>query len=83
MVGGLFGKKNPNDTAWMFMSNQITAGTVYMIPKDFMAAELIVSENARIIDYPMQPGENYYFEISEWVTAEYHEPDAFVEIATG
>jgi len=82
-VAGLFGKKDENDKSWMFMTNHITAGKVYLIPKDFLAGEFVVAENPHIIEYPMMPGQNYYFEICAWVVPEIHQNDAFVEIATG
>jgi len=82
-VSGLFGKKEENDKSWMFMTNHITAGNVYVIPKDFLAGEFVVAENAHIIEYPMMPGQNYYFELIAWVVPEMHQNDAFVQIATG
>ena len=82
-VAGLFGKKDENDKSWMWMTNHIDAGKVYLAPKDFMAAEFVVAENPHIIEYPMQPGQNYYFEVVAWVVPEFHQYDAFVEIATG
>jgi len=89
-VAGLFGKKDENDKSWMWMTNHITATTskaggrgVYVIPKDFMAGEFVIAENAHIIEYPMQPGQNYYFEVVSWVVPEMHQDNAFVEIATG
>jgi uncharacterized linocin/CFP29 family protein len=82
-VAGLFGKKDENDKSWMWMTNHIPAGKVYLAPKDFMAAEFIVAENPHIIEYPMQPGQNYYFEVVSWVVPEFHQNNAFVEIATG
>lgn len=82
-VAGLFGKTNENDKSWMWMTNHITAGKVYVVPKDFMAGEFVVAENPHIVEYPMMPGQNYYFEVVEWVVPEMHQNDAFVEIATG
>ncbi|MBE9570779.1 MAG: hypothetical protein IMF11_09130, partial [Proteobacteria bacterium] len=89
-VAGLFGKKDENDKSWMWMSNHISATTslaggrgVYVIPKDFLAGEFVVAENPHIVEYPMMPGQNYYFEVVGWVTPEMHQDDAFVEIATG
>lgn len=76
-----FGKKNENDKSWIWKTNQIDSGKVYIIPKDFMAAEYVISENPRIVPYPMGPGENYRFEINSWSTPEFHENDAFVEIS--
>ena len=82
-VAGLFGKKEENDKSWMWMTNHIDAGKVYLAPKDFMAAEFVVAENPHIIEYPMQPGQNYYFEVVAWTVPEFHQYDSFVEIATG
>lgn len=76
-----FGKKNENDKSWMWITNQIPRGKVYMVPKDFMAGEFVISENPRMVPYPIGPGENYRFEINSWSLAEFHEPDAYVEIA--
>ena len=78
----LFGKTE-NDTSWMWKTNQLTAGKVYAIAKDFTGGELVVSENPSITPLyngGLGPGQNYYFEISEWVVPEFHNNDAFVEI---
>lgn len=75
-----FGRKNGNDTSWMWTTNQISSGKVYVIPKNFMAGEFVISENPRIVPYPIGPGENYRFEINSWSLSEYHEPDAYIEI---
>jgi len=83
-VAGLFGKTNENDKSWMFMTKRVTAGKVYVVPKDFMAGEFVIGENAKIVDdYPMQPGQNFWIEVVAWVVPEMHQNDAFVEIATG
>lgn len=76
-----FGMKNENDKSWMWTTNQISSGKVYIVPKDFMAGEFVISENPRIVPYPIGPGENYRFEINSWSLAEFHEDDAYVEIA--
>ena len=76
-----FGMKNENDKSWMWTTNQIDSGKVYILPKDFMAGEFVISENPRIVPYPIGPGENYRFEINSWSLAEFHEDDAYVEIA--
>lgn len=78
----LFGKTE-KDISWMWKTNALTAGKVYAIAKDFMGGELVVSENPSITTLyngGMGPGQNYYFEVSEWVVAEFHNNDAFVEI---
>jgi uncharacterized linocin/CFP29 family protein len=82
-VAGLFGMTNENDKSWIYMTSHITAGHVYVIPKDFLAGELVVAENPHIVEYPMMPGQNYRFEVIAWVVPEMHQNDAFVEIATG
>ena len=87
-VAGLFGRTDEKDKSWMWMTNHIsatsaTSGTehaVYVVPKDFLAGEFVVAENPHIIEYPMMPGQNYYFEVVGWVTPEMHQDDAFVEI---
>ena len=76
-----FGVKNENDKSWMWTTNQIDSGKVYILPKDFMAGEFVVSENPRIVPYPIGPGENYRFEINSWSLAEFHKNDAYVEVA--
>ena len=81
-VSGLFGKRDEKDKSWMMMTNHLATGKVYVVPKDFMAGEFVVAENAHIIDdYPMQPGQNFWIELVSWVVPEIHENDAFVEIA--
>ena len=82
-VAGLFGMTNENDKSWIYMTSHITAGHVYVIPKDFLAGEFVVAENPHIVEYPMMPGQNYRFEVIAWVVPEMHQNDAFVEIATG
>jgi len=81
-VATLFGKKDPKDSSWMFISERVPTGKAYLLPKDFMAAEFIVSENPRPITYPMGPGQNFWVEIACWVTVEIHDNNAFVEIDT-
>ena len=76
-----FGMKNENDKSWMWTTNQIDSGKVYILPKDFMAGEFVISENPRIVPYPIGPGENYRFEINSWSLAEFHEDDSYVEIS--
>lgn len=82
-IAPLFNKKE-GDRSWIWNSNYITAGKVYLVAKDFMGAELVVSENATIdalYNGGLSPGKNYEFEIGEWVVPEFHNNDAFVEIA--
>jgi hypothetical protein len=81
-IAPLFNMQEGN-RSWLWNTNHLAAGTVYLIPKDFMAGELVVSENPTIealYNGGLGPGKNYYFEISEWVVPEFHNNDAFVEI---
>lgn len=82
-IAPLFDLKE-NDRSWMWKSGFFTPGKVYLTPgKDFMAGELVVSENPKIdvlYNGGLSPGKNYEFEISEWVVPEFHNNDAFVEI---
>jgi len=82
-ISGLFGKK-PGDTSWIWKTSHLTAGYVYLVPKDFMAGEFVVSENPKIdplYNGGLGPGKNYYFELGGWCVPEFHNNDAFVEIA--
>lgn len=82
-IAPLFDMKE-GDRSWIWNSNHFAANKVYLTPgDDFMAGELVVSENATIdvlYNGGMGPGKNYYFEVSEWVVPEFHNNDAFVEI---
>jgi uncharacterized linocin/CFP29 family protein len=81
-IAPLFDKPEGN-RSWLWNTNQLAAGTVYMAPKDFMAGELVVSENPTIeqlYNGGLGPGKNYFFEISEWVVPEFHNNDAFVKL---
>lgn len=82
-VSPLFSKKE-GDRSWMWNSNWFTAGKVYLTPgADFMSGELVVSENATIealYNGGLGPGRNYYFEISEWISPEFHNTQSMVEI---
>ena len=49
---------------------------------DSDAAELVVSENAKIRNLPQQRGGNYPIEVYSWLTVEKHRPLAFVELDT-
>jgi len=81
-IAGLFGRKE-SDMSWIWKTNAITAGKVYLVPKDFMAGEFVVSENPSIdplYNGGLGPGKNYAFEIGGWVIPEFHQNSAFVEI---
>ena len=83
-VAGLFGK-NENDTSWMWKTSHLATGFVYLVPKDFMAGEFVVSENPSIDPLyagGLGPGKNHAFELGGWVIPEFHNNNAFVEIAT-
>jgi hypothetical protein len=81
-IAGLF-NKNEDDTSWMWRTGQLARGKVYLVSKDFMAAEFVVSENPRIDPLyggGLSPGKNYAFELGGWCVPEFHNNDAFVEI---
>lgn len=81
-IAGLFGRKE-SDMSWIWKTNHITAGKVYLVPKDFMAGEFVVSENPAIDPLyggGLGPGKNYAFELGGWAIPEFHNNDAFVEI---
>jgi hypothetical protein len=81
-VAGLFGKKE-SDISWMWRTNAVTAGKVYLVPKDFMAGEFVVSENPSIdplYNGGLGPGKNFAFEMGGWCVPELHDANAFVEI---
>jgi len=80
-IRGLFRAREFDD--FVFQSNRVTAGNVYMFAKGPEVAEIVIAENAKTIIYPMMPGEVHPVEIKEWVTIEIHNPDGFVKIATG
>jgi len=78
----LFGASETS-TDFMWTTNQIDAGKVYAVAKDFVGGEMVVSENPSITPLyngGLGPGRNYYFEIGEWVVPEFHNNDAYVEI---
>nr|QNO41553.1 hypothetical protein MPGNBCFJ_00017 [Methanosarcinales archaeon ANME-2c ERB4]QNO42067.1 hypothetical protein NIICAKKE_00017 [Methanosarcinales archaeon ANME-2c ERB4]QNO42286.1 hypothetical protein OEDCDHIP_00003 [Methanosarcinales archaeon ANME-2c ERB4]QNO42441.1 hypothetical protein ADMFNEEM_00007 [Methanosarcinales archaeon ANME-2c ERB4]QNO42687.1 hypothetical protein GKPKHNMI_00009 [Methanosarcinales archaeon ANME-2c ERB4] len=81
-VAELFDKKE-TDRSWMWKSNHLPTGTVYIVPKDFMAGEFVVSENPSIdslYNGGLSPGKNYAFELGGWCIPEFHNNDAFVKI---
>ena len=67
---------------FLYKSGHITAGTIYIGPKDPMAAEIVVAENPKVTTLPIQRGRVYPVELAEWLTVEIHEKDAFAKIAT-
>jgi len=79
-VAGLFGAKEPKDRSWMIYCNQMTRGKVYVGARHPEACELVVAENPHPIIYPMQPGQVYPVEVVEWVRAEFHNAECWVEL---
>lgn len=79
-IASLFGKKNEKDRSFLWTSKQFADDYVYIIPKDDMAAEFVVSENPRLVAYPKSAGENYRIEMVGWAGVEFHNNDGFVEI---
>jgi hypothetical protein len=79
-MGILFGKTDPKDTSWIWQSDYITRGKVYIVCKDTMAADFVVSEDPGIVTYPMGPGQNYPVELYSWSETEIYANEAFVEI---
>ena len=82
-IAGLFGK-TPQDklSSWMIPvgNNTLAKGEVYLMSYDKTAAEMVISENPSLRAIPQQRGGNYPIEMYEWITFEWHEPDAFAEI---
>jgi hypothetical protein len=79
-MGILFGKTDPKDTSWIWQSDYIARGKVYIVCKDTMAADFVVSEDPGIVTYPMGPGQNYPIELYSWSETEIYADEAFVEI---
>lgn len=80
-ISGLFGMKNESDKSWMWMTDVVDLShKVYLIAKDTLAADFVISTNPHIIPYPMSAGQNYWTELSSWSVPEIYENDAFVEI---
>lgn len=82
-IGGLF-KKKPTDTSWMFMNDNFSSGTednVYLISKNAEGSEFVVAENPKLISYPIMAGQNYYFELTEWICFQAHDNQSVVQIA--
>lgn len=79
-MGILFGKTNPKDTSWIWASDWITRGKVYIVSKDTMVADFVVSEDPGIVTYAMAPGQNYPIEIYSWSETEIYANEGFVEI---
>lgn len=80
-MGILFGKTDPKDLSWIWQSDWLADGYVYVVCKDTMAADFVVSEDPDIITYPMVPGQVYPIEVYSWSEPELYTNEAFVEIA--
>jgi hypothetical protein len=80
-MGILFGLKDPKDTSWIWSSDYITRGKVYIVSKDTMAADFVVSEDPGVVTYALAPGQNYPVEIYSWSETEIYADEGFVEIA--
>jgi hypothetical protein len=80
-MGILFNKKDPKDLSWIWSSDYITRGKVYIVAKDTMAADFVVSEDPGIVTYALAPGQNYPIEVYSWSQTEIYANEAFVEIA--
>lgn len=80
-VGPLFGR-SPDDTSWMVINDQVTAGYVYIVAKSREAAELIQARGVTIDDsYPRKPIKNIEVHLYQDVGIAFHDNNAFVEIA--
>ena len=80
-MGILFGKTNPKDTDWIWQTDHIARGKVYVVCKDTMAADFVVSEDPGIVTYALAPGQNYPIEVYSWSETEIYANEGFVEIA--
>ena len=80
-MGILFNKTDPKDLSWIWSSDYITRGKVYVVSKDTMAADFVVSEDPGVVTYGLAPGQNYPVEIYSWSETEIYSNEAFVEIA--
>ena len=82
-IAALFGKRetDPMDS-WMVACGDGTLpkGKVYIMPHDPEVAEIVISENPTLRAIPQQRGGNYPIEMYEWLSMEFHEPTAFVEL---
>jgi hypothetical protein len=80
-MGILFGLTNPKDTSWIWKCDHVARGKVYVVSKDTMAADFVVSEDPGIVTYGLAPGQNYPIEVYSWSETEIYANNAFVEIA--
>lgn len=80
-MGILFGLTNPKDTSWIWSSDHIARGKVYIVAKDTMVADFVVSEDPGIVTYALAKGQNYPVEVYSWSEPEIYTDEGFVEIA--
>jgi hypothetical protein len=80
-MGILFNKKNPSDTSWIWSSDHVARGKVYVVCKDTMVGDFVVSEDPGIVTYALAPGQNYPIEVYSWSETEIYANEGFVEIA--
>lgn len=79
-IGQLFGTNDP--TQFIRYSAYCPEGYVYVVAKDPMASEFVLSQDVRIVDEMIrEKGGNYWVEINEWVNPfQCYDEKAFVEI---
>jgi hypothetical protein len=81
-ICGMFGAA-PGDFSWIWESDYCPASYAFIIGKDMDAAEFVVSEELAIKDAMIrEKGGNFWVELNQWWALEYHDPEAFVSIAT-
>ena len=76
----LFGKKKPDDVSWIWESDHLSQGYVYIVTKNTKVADFVVSENPDVTAYPLSPGKVFPVEIGGWSVPEIYDNDGFVEI---
>jgi uncharacterized linocin/CFP29 family protein len=74
------GAKKKED--FLVKSAHVTAGNVYIGCKDPDAAELVISQNPKLKTYTMTEEDLFPVSLSEWLTVEIHDIDAFAKIPT-
>ena len=80
-IGILFNKIDPKDLSWIWPTDYVTRGKVYVVSKDTMVADFVVSEDPGIVPYALAPGQNYPIEVYSWSETEIYANEGFVEIA--
>lgn len=79
-MGILFGKTDPKDTSWIWQTDNITRGKVYVVCKDTMVGDFVVSEDPGIVTYALAPGQVYPIEVYSWSETEIYANEGYVEI---